>query len=149
MAALLGAVFAGLVQVFVRKMVQTEATAAIVFYFSTTAAVLSLATIPFGWAMPDAKGFALLIGAGVFGGIAQIILTESYRHAEAGLIAPFEYVSLLFALGFGYAIFAEVPTRTMLLGAALIVAAGLLIIWRERRLGIQRAAARKVMTPQG
>ncbi len=149
MAAILGAVFAALAQVFVRKLVHTEATAAIVFYFSVTAATLSLTTLPFGWAMPDALGLALLVGAGLLGGVGQILLTESYRHAEVGVIAPFEYVSMLLALGFGYALFDETPTGRMLLGAALIVAAGLFIIWRERRLGIQRAGARKVMTPQG
>jgi drug/metabolite transporter (DMT)-like permease len=56
---------------------------------------------------------------------------------------------MLLALILGYVIFDELPTRSMLIGAALIVAAGLFIIWRERRLGIQRAASRKVMTPQG
>jgi drug/metabolite transporter (DMT)-like permease len=56
---------------------------------------------------------------------------------------------MLLALVLGYVIFAEVPTFSMLSGALLIVAAGLFIIWRERRLGIQRAGARKVLTPQG
>jgi drug/metabolite transporter (DMT)-like permease len=149
MAALLGAVCAALAQVFVRKLIHTEATPAIVFYFSLTATLLSLVTLPFGWAVPDGRATALLVAAGLFGGVGQILLTESYRHAEAGAIAPFEYVSMLFALVLGYFLFEEVPTGTMLAGAALIVAAGLFIIWRERRLGIQRANARKVMTPQG
>ena len=65
------------------------------------------------------------------------------------MVAPFEYVSMLLALVFGYFVFAELPTAPMLAGAALIVAAGLFIIWRERRLGLQRGNARKVMTPQG
>ena len=56
---------------------------------------------------------------------------------------------MLFALVLGYLLFDGVPTRPMLAGAALIVAAGLFILWRERRLGLQRANARKVMTPQG
>ena len=81
--------------------------------------------------------------------MGQVLLTESYRNAEMGVIAPFEYVSMILALVLGYSIFGEVPTRSMLVGAALIVSAGLFIIWRERRLGIQRAASRKVMTPQG
>jgi drug/metabolite transporter (DMT)-like permease len=149
MAALLAAVFAALAQVFVRKLVHTEATAAIVFYFSVTAAMLSLSTLPFGWAMPNAVGLVLLISAGLLGGIGQILLTESYRHAEVGVIAPFEYVSMLLALGFGYALFDETPTGRMLLGAALIAASGIFIIWRERQLGLQRGAARKVLTPQG
>ena len=149
MAALFGAVCGALAQVTVRKLISTEATGAIVFYYSVTSVLLSLVTIPFGWTLPDGREAALLIGAGVLGGVAQIFLTESYRHAEAGVIAPFEYVSMLLALGFGYLIFGEVPTRPMLLGAGVIVAAGLFIIWRERRLGIARAGARKVTTPQG
>ena len=149
MAALLGAVFAALAQVFVRKLVQTEQTAAIVFYFSLTAAILSLATLPFGWVVPDLRQAGLLVGAGILGGVGQILLTESYRHAETSVIAPFEYVSMVLALGFGYVLFAEVPTGAMLGGAALIVAAGLFIIWREQRLGLERGKARRAITPQG
>lgn len=149
MAALGGAVFAALAQVFVRKLIKTEGTATIVFYFSVTASVLALLTLPFGWAVPTVKEAALLVGAGLLGGVGQILLTESYRHAETGVIAPFEYVSMLLALVLGYAVFDEVPTVSMLSGALLIVAAGLFIIWRERRLGLQRGAARKAITPQG
>lgn len=147
--ALLAAVFAALAQVFVRKMVHSEQTAAIVFYFSVTGTVLALLTIPFGWVMPTGREALLLIAAGLLGGVAQMLLTESYRNAEAGVVAPFEYVSMILALSLGYVVFEEVPTRTMLLGASLIVLAGLFIIWRERRLGLRRAKAREAMTPQG
>ena len=149
MAALLGAVFAALAQVFVRKLIHSEKTATIVFYFSLTASILSLVTLPFGWVVPTLREAVLLVGAGLLGGVGQILLTESYRHAETGVIAPFEYVSMLLALVLGYTLFGEAPTGPMLVGAALIVAAGLYIIWRERQLGIRRAGARKVMTPQG
>ena len=149
MAALGGAVFAALAQVFVRKLIKTEGTATIVFYFSATASVLALFTLPFGWVVPTWREGVLLVGAGFLGGVGQILLTESYRHAEAGVIAPFEYVSMLLAIGLGYAVFDEVPSYSMLSGALLIVSAGLFIIWRERKLGLQRAAARKVITPQG
>jgi drug/metabolite transporter (DMT)-like permease len=149
MAALLGAVFAALAQVFVRKLITSEPTAAIVFYFSLTASVLSLVTLPFGWVVPAPREAVLLVGAGFLGGIGQMLLTESYRHAETGVIAPFEYVSMVLSLVLGYTLFGEAPTSSMLIGAGLIVAAGLFIIWRERRLGLQRAGARKVMTPQG
>ncbi len=149
LAAVLGAVFAALAQVFVRKLVHTEQTPAIVFYFSLTAAMLSLATLPFGWVAPTGGEAALLVGAGLLGGVGQILLTESYRHAETSVIAPFEYVSMLLALLLGYLVFAELPTRSMLLGAALIVAAGLFIIWREHKLGLERGKARRALTPQG
>jgi len=149
MLVLGGAVFAALAQVFVRKLVLTESTSAIVFWFSATATMLSLVTLPFGWVMPDGREAVVLIAAGVLGGIGQILLTSGYREADASVVAPFEYVSMLFALGFGYFLFDEVPTATMLFGALLVVTAGILIIWRERRLGLERARQRKAMTPQG
>jgi drug/metabolite transporter (DMT)-like permease len=144
-----GAVFAALAQVFVRKLVQTEKTPAIVFYFSLTATALSLFTLPFGWVWPAPLELALLIGAGLLGGIGQILLTSSYREADASLVAPFDYASMLFALAIGWFVFSEMPTLTMLMGATIIITAGILIIWRERKLGKDRAAARKVTTLQG
>jgi drug/metabolite transporter (DMT)-like permease len=149
LVALLGAVFAALAQVFVRKLVLQERTPAIVFWFSVTAAALSLATLPFGWVVPEPGEAALLVLSGLMGGLGQILLTESYRHAETAVITSFEYSSMLLALATGYFVFGEVPTTTMLAGAALIVAAGLFILYRERKLGIERAQARKAMTPQG
>ena len=149
MLVLGGAVFAALAQVFVRKLVLTEQTSAIVFWFSATATMLSLVTLPFGWVIPAPREALMLVAAGLLGGVGQILLTSSYREADASVVAPFEYVSMLFALGFGYFIFNEVPTLTMLFGASLVVIAGILIIWRERQLGLERARQRKAMTPQG
>ncbi len=143
------AVFAALAQVFVRKLVQTERTAAIVFWFSITATGLSFVTLPFGWVWPTPFETALLVGTGILGGVGQILLTSSYREADASLVAPFDYASMIFSLAIGYFVFAEVPTWTMLGGAALVILAGVLIIWREHRLGLERARQRKAMTPQG
>ncbi|MCB1406404.1 MAG: DMT family transporter [Rhodobacteraceae bacterium] len=149
MLALSGAVFAALAQVTVRKLVATEATSAIVFWFSITAAGLSLITLPFGWVLPSPGQAAILVLTGLIGGVGQIFLTSSYREADASLVAPFDYVSIIFALVIGYWGFGEVPTGTMLIGASIVVAAGILIIWRERQLGLKRAQQRKAMTPQG
>jgi drug/metabolite transporter (DMT)-like permease len=147
MLVLTSAVFAALAQVFVRKLVMTEKTPAIVFWFSVTASVLALTTLPFGWVWPTAWEATLLVTAGLLGGVGQILLTSSYREADASLVAPFDYASMIFALGIGYFVFAEVPTRTMLLGAGIVIFAGCLIIWRERQLGLERARQRKAMTP--
>jgi len=147
MVVLTSAVCAALAQVFVRKLVLTERTSAIVFWFSVTATLLSLVTLPFGWVWPTPRDALLLVLAGLFGGIGQILLTSAYRHADASVVAPFEYTSMLLALGIGYVLFDEVPTLVMLAGAALVVAAGVLIIWRERQLGIERGNQRKAMTP--
>jgi drug/metabolite transporter (DMT)-like permease len=146
----LGSAFcAALAQVFVRKMVHHERTAAIVFYFSVTATILSLLSVPYGWVMPSAPVFGMLVLAGLLGGVGQIFLTSAYRFAEVSVIAPFEYASMLLALLIGYFVFDEVPTLVMLSGAALVMAAGVLIIWRERQLGLERARQRKAMTPLG
>jgi len=147
--ALGGAVFTALAQIFVRKLVQTERTATIVFWFSFNASALSLVTLPFGWVIPTWTEAALLIGAGLLGGVGQILLTSSYRHADASVVAPFEYASMIFALVIGYFVFREVPTLTMLAGGALVVLAGILIIWREHKLGLERSKQRKAMTPNG
>lgn len=149
MAALLGAVFAATATVFVRKMVRTESTAAIVFYFSITTTILSLTTIPFGWVWPSWTIIALMVASGIFGGLGQIFLTASYRHAPTSVIAPFDYVSMIYALTIGYMLFDEIPTGRTLAGAALVVCAGLIIIWRERQLGLERGRAKQAMTPQG
>lgn len=147
MTVLIGAVFAALAQVLIRKLVAAETTSAIVFYFSVNSAILSLVTAPFGWVWPDPGTAAILVACGLLGGVGQVLLTSAYRHADASVVAPFDYASMLLALAIGYFGFDEVPTLTVILGALLIIAAGILIIWRERRLGLERAHQRQSMTP--
>ena len=138
-----------LAQIFVRKLVQQERTSAIVFWFSVTSTLLGLLTLPFGWVMPDKTTLALLVSIGLLGGVGQILLTSAYRYADASLVAPFEYASMLLALLIGWFVFGEAPTLVMLIGAALVISAGILIIWREHALGLERNRQRKAMTPQG
>ena len=147
--ALMGAVFAAMAQIFVRKLVGVEKTATIVLYFSLSASVLSLLSLPFGWVVPSPLEALLLVSAGVLGGLGQILLTASYRHAETAVIASFEYTSILLALAAGYFLFEEKPTLAMLAGAAMVIAAGLVIVIRESRLGMERKNARRAITPQG
>ena len=76
-------------------------------------------------------------------------MTESYRHAEASTVAPFEYTSMILGIAVGYLAFGDVPTIHMVIGGAIVIGAGIFIIWREHRLGIARAAASTAMTPPG
>lgn len=137
------------VQIHIRTLVKTEHTAAIVFYFSLTATTLSLLSLPFGWVVPAGTDLFLLIGAGLIGGIAQIMVTASYRFGGASMLAPFDYTSLIFAALIGYLIFAELPTTETVIGATLVVLGGVIIIWRERQLGGGRSRARAVTDPKG
>ena len=138
----------GLIQIHIRQMVQTEHTAAIVFWFSMTASVLSLCTLPFGWVMPDATTATVLILAGLIGGVAQILVTSSFRFAPASMLAPFDYASMLFAILIGYVWFDELPTAVMLAGALLVIAGNILVIGREHQLGLERAKAGSVSDPK-
>ncbi|WP_423068117.1 DMT family transporter [Devosia sp. CN2-171] len=147
-SALVAAGFAATAMVLVRKLVETERSATIVLYFSVMSAALGLLTLPFGWVMPTPEQFALLIGAGIFGGVGQILLTESYRHADMSVVAPFEYASLILSVLIGYVIFRDVPTIEMLIGGAIVVGSGLFIIYREHKLGLERKKASEVSPPQ-
>jgi drug/metabolite transporter (DMT)-like permease len=149
LAVLAASILRALVQIHIRTLVRTEHTAAIVFYFSLTATLLSLLSLPFGWVVPGTLDLSLLIGAGVVGGVAQILITSSYRFGGASMLAPFDYASLIFAGLIGYVIFSELPTWNMVAGAALVVLGGVLIIWRERQLGMDRRKARAVTDPKG
>ncbi|WP_322867519.1 DMT family transporter [Aquicoccus sp. G2-2] len=149
LVVLAGAGCAALAQVYIRKLVQTEQTSAIVFFFSLSATLFSLLTLPFGWVVPTWSEAGLLITAGFLGGFAQIMVTSAYRFADASVVAPFDYASMLFALAIGYMFFDEVPTGSMLLGAAVVISAGVVIILREHHLGLVRGRARKSITPLG
>jgi len=134
---LLSAALAALAHVQIRNMTRTETTSSIVFWFTITSMTLSLLTIPFGWVAPGWGMAGLLICAGLCGGAGQILMTTAYSKADVSLLAPFDYVSIVLAMGVGYFVFAEVPTHTMILGALIVCAAGGAIIWRERQLTLR------------
>ncbi len=149
MLVLMSALCAALAQIYIRKLVATEQTSAIVFYFTVTSAVLSMLTLPFGWVVPTGTEAMLLIGAGLLGGLGQIFLTSAYRFAPASVVAPFDYASMIFAIAIGFVFFDEIPDIRTLTGAGFVILAGVIIIWREHQLGLERGRARKGMTPQG
>jgi drug/metabolite transporter (DMT)-like permease len=122
-----------------RRLTDSETTSSIVFYFSLICAVGGLLTLPFGWAVPATWQLAALVLTGLLGGLGHLILTESYRYAPASVIAPFDYSAILFAFLLGYFMFGEVPTPVVIVGAAIVVVAGLFVLWRERQLGLKRA----------
>ncbi|WP_439104285.1 DMT family transporter [Celeribacter marinus] len=143
MAALLAAIIVAFIQLHLRTMVKTESTTSIVFWFSVIATIVTGLTFPLGWVMPSGWIMVQLVLAGFLGGFGQILLTASYRHAPASTLASFEYTSMVFAILVGYVFFSEVPTWMTLIGAAIIVASGLLVIHRERQLGLSAERLKK------
>ncbi|WP_108260601.1 DMT family transporter [Mangrovicoccus ximenensis] len=144
LAVFTATVFAALAQITVRHLTKTEHIAAIVFYFTATTTALSLLTLPFGWVMPEGPVLWALIGAGLLGGAGQILLTASYRHADAAVIASFEFISIVLAIIVGYVAFSDIPTTQMIIGAVLVVISGLALAWREHRLKIAQAKVKLV-----
>jgi len=148
-AAMLGsAAISACVVLLVRRLVLTEKSSTIVMWFSLTSTVAALFTIPFGWISLTPEQYVFLIGAGLCGGVAQILMTESYRHGDVSIIAPFEYTSMILGIVIGYLVFGEVPTAHMIVGGAIVIASGIFIIWREHWLGLERGRARRVTPPQ-
>ena len=144
--ALIGAGSGAFAAVQNRRLTETEPTGAIVFYFLIITSALCLLSLPFGWKVPSSVDLMIFAGIGILGGVGQILLTSSYRHAELSTVAPFEYTSMLWTLILGWLVFDEVPDALILLGAGIVAAAGVFVIWRERRLGIETRKAAATST---
>jgi drug/metabolite transporter (DMT)-like permease len=115
-----------------RRLTDSETTSSIVFYFSLICGLAGLVSLPFAWYTPTAPELAALVAIGIIGGLSHILLTESYRYAPASVVAPFDYVSLLWAFFFGYMLFGEIPSLYVYAGAVIVAGSGLFVIWRER-----------------
>jgi drug/metabolite transporter (DMT)-like permease len=135
--ALMGALLSAAALIQVRQLIiMGESTGTIVFYFMTFAALTGLCTLPFGWGVPTPAEAATLVAIGLCGGIGQMLLTACYRYADASLLASFDYTSMLWSLAIGWLAFGDLPTVYTLIGAAIVIAAGIYVILRERRLGM-------------
>lgn len=130
--ALVAALLSAFVVVFIRQMSATERSETIVFYFMLVCSAAGAATMIWNRTSLTAMEAFWLVLCGILGGTGQICMTYSYRYAEPSLLAPFDYVTMIWAVLLGYFIFAEVPKPTVMAGAAVVCAAGLAIIWRER-----------------
>lgn len=143
-AIIFSTMFAAMATIFVRALVKTEKSPTVVLYFSSMASFFAATTAFFGWASLDLCNVSILVGAGVLGGIGQILMTECYRHASVSTIAPFDYTSIIFGILLGYILFGDIPGGQMLLGTIIVAAAGIFIIYREHQLGLQRKEQRRV-----
>jgi drug/metabolite transporter (DMT)-like permease len=139
MFALFGAFCSAGATIQVRRLTQFEKTGAIVLYFTLLTTALGLLTIALGWRLPSVRDGSLLVLIGILGGIGQILLTQSYRHADTSVIAPFEYTTMIWALMFGWFVFGEMPSSAVTVGASIVAGAGMFVLWRERQLGLKRA----------
>ncbi len=119
------------VAITIRQLATTEPVWLISFYFSLSITLLSFLTIPQGWIMPSLNHLILLSFIGIFGGVANLWLSQSYKYSEVSLVTPLKYLALVFAIIFGYFIWGEIPTIKTIIGAFLVIISTLIIFRRE------------------
>ena len=81
--------------------------------------------------MPTFKDFILLSLVGILGGVANLLLSQSYKLSEVSLVTPLKYLALIFGIIFGYLIWNEIPTITTLIGSLLVILSSVIIFRRE------------------
>ena len=130
------------VAISIRQLSSTEPVWLISLFFSAVITIAGIFTIPFGWLMPSFIDLILLSMIGFFGGVANLWLSQSYKFSEVSLVTPLKYLALVFAIGFGYLIWQEIPSSKTLIGAALVITSSIIIFRREIILKKKPTAAR-------
>ena len=130
------------VAISIRQLSSTEPVWLISLFFSATITIAGLVTIPFGWLLPDFKDLVLLSMIGLFGGMANLWLSQSYKFSEVSLVTPLKYLALVFAIIFGFLIWDEIPSNKTLIGAILVIASSVIIFRREITLKKQLSSSR-------
>ncbi|MFS2221711.1 DMT family transporter [Pantoea sp. B65] len=127
----------------IRLLNGSEKPGAIAFWFAIMTALTALVTLIAGWKIPHGMQWLLLAGCGLFGGVTQILMTLSLRYADASLLAPFDYTSLIWAMIIGFLYSGALPETATICGASLVALGGIFSVLRERRL---RQATVKIST---
>lgn len=136
-AAGLGAgLMVALISYQIRDLSRTEAPAATVFYFALFGALIIAPLLPFTMTAHSGRQWAILIALGLAGTLGQLLITAALRHGAVVSVVVMDYTSLIWALLFGWAIWGRLPASATWLGAPLIIGAGLIVLWRERRLAM-------------
>ena len=130
------------VAIAIRQLSTTEPVWLIALNFSAAITIVSFFTIPFGWIMPNLNDLILLSFIGIFGGFANLWLSQSYKFSEVSLVTPLKYLALVFAIIFGYFIWNEIPSIKTLVGALLVIISSIIIFRREISLKKQVSVAR-------
>jgi drug/metabolite transporter (DMT)-like permease len=118
-----------------RRLLARESALSMLVFSNLAVTLCALPTAAFGWTALAPGDIALLALAGLGFGFGIYCLTESLRFAEASLLAPLKYSGVVWAVILGYLVWSDLPGLEVLFGAVLIVASGLFILRREKRLG--------------
>jgi drug/metabolite transporter (DMT)-like permease len=139
--ALANAVLFGTVTAGVRGMTATESAETLTMYQLVLLSCAYTVMLAFGFIMPTPADGLMMVLNGAGNGVAQYWWTRALHMAPTAAVVPFNYLSLVWAVIFGFAIWGDVPTASLLLGSAIVVGSGLFLLWRESRRAAVEAAA--------
>jgi drug/metabolite transporter (DMT)-like permease len=134
------AVFSGaFVSITIRKIAADERTGTMMFYPTAVNILVMIPLLPGTWITPDATALAMSAAMAAFGYGGMMFLLAAYRRAGAAVVAPMQYSQMLWAVLYGALFFAEIPAPRVAYGAAIIIASGIYILWRESRIKAEQA----------
>ena len=129
-----GAMTYAVVSVLIRRIGSTEPAVVTVFYFTSFTTVLGLISLPFIGIWPQSvHDFAVMVGVGLIGGVAQVLMTRAFTLAPVSVVGPFDYTAMLWAVAIEALILGILPTEAVVTGSAIVIASGLYILYREAR----------------
>jgi drug/metabolite transporter (DMT)-like permease len=132
--ALINAIMYGTVTIAVRGMTRTESANTLVIWQLTILAIFHSFLLFFGWRWPTPLDAAMLFGTGFTNAIGQWFWTKALHLAPAAAVTPFYYLMLVWSLMIGFLVWGDIPTPSLLIGSAIVVATGLFLFLREARL---------------
>ena len=130
---LVGAMFFAGFQLITRVLASSERTHVTLFHTGIGGLFWTSLMVPFFWTEPTLVHWAVFIGTGVMGALAHLCMISAFNRAEASLLAPHNYTKIIWVAVLGYVLFDDVPSLNMWVGTAVIVSAGVYVLYRERR----------------
>lgn len=134
--ALASSALAALFQIATRRIAAFDPAPVSLFYTGLVGTLGSSLLLPFFWRMPIGAEWLGLLSVGLVGGASQWLVLEAYRRGPAPVLAPFNYTQIVWSLLFGYLVFNHLPDFWTFAGAAVVIASGLYIVYREREAAV-------------
>lgn len=138
-AGLAGGLFVAIVSFQIRDLARTEEPVSIVFYFALFGTLLMALPLPFFATSHTTSQWLVLLGIGIFGTLGQLLFSAALRHGVVASVIVMDYTSLVWATLLGWLVWDNLPPAATWLGAPAIMAAGMIVTWREHRLARDRA----------
>lgn len=120
-----------LYQIGTRKLTATDSIATIFLYTGVVGALVMSAVVPFFWRTPSSSAWLLMAATGVLGGLGHFLIIQAFARAPASALAPFSFVTIIWTTCSGYLVFGDLPDAATIIGAAIIIASGVFVFYRE------------------